>query len=57
MCLGKTLRAAEHFMYSKDAKVANLGTHPFGNLGAQIGNLGARFGNLENVPFMKSARS
>jgi hypothetical protein len=46
------IRATEHSRYSKVAKVANIasfGTHPVGNLGAQIGNLGALFGNLENV--------
>jgi hypothetical protein len=36
-------------LYSKDAKGANIATHPFGILGAQIGILGARFGNLENI--------
>jgi hypothetical protein len=38
--------AVGHILYSKIAKVANLGTHPLGNLGAQIGNLGAQIGNL-----------
>jgi hypothetical protein len=45
---GKSFWRAEQLLYSKDAKVANIGTHPLGNLGAQIGNLGALSGNLEN---------
>jgi hypothetical protein len=49
--------AVGHILYSKIAKVANLGTHPLGNLGAQIGNLGAQFGNLENILLPESARS
>jgi hypothetical protein len=44
--------ATEQLLYSKnakDAKDAKVGTHRFGNLGAQIGNLGAQSGNLENL--------
>jgi hypothetical protein len=54
------LWAAERLLYSKvakDAKDAKFGTHPLGNLGAQIGNLGAQFGNLENILLPESARS
>jgi hypothetical protein len=38
--------AGGHILYSKVAKVANLGTHPLGNLGAKNGNLGAQIGDL-----------
>jgi hypothetical protein len=34
---------------AKVAKVAKVGTHLFGNLGALFGNLGAHFGNLERI--------